>query len=100
VQQLANQAVETDTATRIEVGRLHRHLAESLRALEAADLTRAAAHERLRIAKDRYGTESILAEDLLSSQAKAAEADRQYYEALATFWTARADYERVVGEDP
>src|SRR5262249_17352878 len=47
VQQLANQAVETDTATRIEVGRLHRHLAESLRALEAADLTRAAAHERL-----------------------------------------------------
>ncbi len=100
LQQASHAALETEAATRVEVARLFRSLAEALRRLEAAELSLAASRERLRMARDRFSAETILAEDLLRAQAEAAERNRQYQEALAAFWTTRADYERMVGEDP
>jgi outer membrane protein TolC len=100
LQQASNAARETEAATRVEVGRLFRSLSEALRRLEAAELSLKASQERMRIAKDRFAAQTILADELLRAQAEAAESNRQYQEALAAFWTTRADWERTVGEDP
>jgi outer membrane protein TolC len=92
-------SAETETSTLVEVGRLHRQLAQALRSAEAAELERAAMRERLRIARDHFEAGAIPAADLLQAEARMADADRRYQESVATFWTARADYERAVGED-
>ncbi len=90
---------ERESATLLDVGEQFRRVQESSKSLTASELNRAARRERLRIAKDRYEQQAIIAEDLLRAQAELAEADRQYVRDLAAFWTARADLERAVGED-
>lgn len=99
-QQAALAVTETEQSTLVEVGRLHRKVAETLRSYEAAELNRQATRERLRVDKDRFEAEKISASDLMRSQSQLADADRQFADAVAAFWTARADLERAVGEDP
>ncbi|HEU5249664.1 MAG TPA: TolC family protein, partial [Thermoanaerobaculia bacterium] len=90
---------ETESSIALDVGAQFRRLEQSRRELEASELERAARRERLRIAKDQYRAEMVTAEQLLRAQSDLADADRQYVQALATFWSARADLERAVGEE-
>jgi outer membrane protein len=92
-------AAERENSIAAEVGARFRRLDTSRRELAAAELERAARRERLRIAKDRYRAELLTADSLLRAQADLADADRQYTQALSTFWSARADLERAVGEE-
>lgn len=93
-------AADRDASVEVDVAKKYRSLEESRRKLAAADLLRAARRDRLRISGDRYAQQAIRAEDLLRSQADLAEAEKQYVAALAGYWSARADYDRAVGEDP
>ena len=90
---------ETESAIAVDVGTQFRRFDVSRRELEASELERAARRERLRIAKEQYRVEKVTAEQLLRAQSDLAEADRQYVQALSTFWSARADLERAVGEE-
>jgi outer membrane protein TolC len=36
----------------------------------------------------------------LQAQSSLAEADRQYKQALLSFWTAKADFEKAIGANP
>jgi outer membrane protein TolC len=92
-------AVRTENATLLDVGDKYRKVEESRGSLDAATLNRSARRERLRVAQQRYGQEVILADELLRTQSDFADAERQYLQALAAFWTARADLDRAVGED-
>jgi outer membrane protein TolC len=89
---------ETESSIALDVGTQFRRVEQSRRELAAAELERAARRERLRISKDQYRAEIVTAEQLLRAQSDLADADRQYVQALSTFWSARADLERAVGE--
>ncbi len=91
--------VDRESSTLLDVGEQFRRVEESRKSLSASELNRSARRDRLRIARDRYEQQAIIAEDLLRAQADLAEADRQYVRDLAGFWSARADLERAVGED-
>jgi outer membrane protein len=73
------------------------HEAES--ALKLAGLTRDTAVERLRVVTDQYAVEAILLKDVLEAQTALARATSEYQQAIAAFWTARADLEEAVGDD-
>jgi outer membrane protein TolC len=90
---------ETESSIALDVGTQFRRVEQSRRELAAAELERAARRERLRISKDQYRAEIVTAEQLLRAQSDLADADRQYVQALSTFWSARADLERAVGEE-
>lgn len=90
---------ETESAISVDVGTQFRRLEQSRRELAASELERAARRERLRISKDQFRAEMVTAEQLLRAQSDLADADRQYVQALSTFWSARADLERAVGEE-
>src|SRR5262249_20126604 len=92
-------AAQRESTTLLDVGEQYRNLEQGRKTVAAAELNRAARRERLRVSKDRYEQEVIIAEELLRGQSELAEAERQYIQALAAFWTARADLERAVGED-
>ena len=55
--------------------------------------------EKLRVMMNQYKQKAALLADLLQQQAQVAQADNQYQQALAGFWTAKADFDHAVGRD-
>jgi outer membrane protein TolC len=76
-----------------------RKLTEARMLLDAQTDEREAAQVKLREVTDRYTQESALLSDLLQQQASVSQADAQYQQALAGFWTARAEFEKAIGAD-
>jgi outer membrane protein len=67
--------------------------------LAVAESLRYAEQETLRNQTDAYAQQAILLSVLLQQQASLATAEDQYRQALLAFWTARADFERALGEE-
>jgi len=53
----------------------------------------------LRVSTGRYKFQAVLLSDVLQSQALLAEATHEYQRALLGFWTAKAEFEKALGED-
>ena len=77
-----------------------RRLGEARELLRVDGLARETAAERLRVATERYRTESSLLRDVLEAQTVLARATQEYQQALGAFWTARADFEQAIGDQP
>jgi outer membrane protein TolC len=67
-------------------------------ALRVSQLHQEAAREKLRVATNKYAQEAVLYKDVLQTQAGLADASNRYQQALLAFWTARADFEKAIGE--
>jgi outer membrane protein TolC len=83
----------------LDVDSQFRKLRQTRARIAVAETTRDAEQERLRNQTDAYSQQSILLSDLLKQQASLAGAEDQYRQALLAFWTARADFERALGEE-
>ncbi len=83
----------------LDVDSQFRRLREARAQLAVVESARDAEQERLRNQTDAYSQEAILLSDLLQQQASFATAEDQYRQALLAFWTARADFERALGEE-
>jgi outer membrane protein TolC len=98
-----NQAVLTEEDARdqvlLEVDSQFRKLREARAQLAVAETARDAEQERLRNQTNAYSQQAILLSELLKQQASLATAEDQYRQALLGFWTARADFERALGEE-
>ena len=76
-----------------------RKLQQSGQAVRVAKLEESSAKENLRVSTGRYKFQAVLLSDVLQSQALLAEAAHDYQRALLAFWTAKAEFEKAVGED-
>jgi outer membrane protein TolC len=65
--------------------------------LDAHTEQRGAEQAKLREVTDRYNQNAALLADLMQQQAAVSEAESQYQQALAGFWTARANFEKAIG---
>ena len=65
--------------------------------LDAQTDAREAEQVRLREVTNRYAQKSALLPDLLQQQAAVSQADAHYQQALAGFWTSRAEFEKAIG---
>lgn len=74
-----------------------RKLGEARMLLDAQTDAREAEQAKLREVTDRYAQKSALLPDLLQQQAAVSQADAQYQQALAGFWTVRAEFEKAIG---
>lgn len=83
----------------LEVDSQFRKLREARAQLAVAEIARDAEQEKLRNQTDAYSQQAILLSDLLQQQASLATAEDQYRQALLAFWTARAEFERALGEE-
>ena len=91
---------ETQDKVLIEVGDQFRKLRRSRQLLVTAELAQQTARENVRVLNARYAAQESLFKDVLQAQSSLAEADHQYQQALLSFWTAKADFERAVGTNP
>ena len=83
----------------IDVGDKLRKLQQSGQLLRVAKLAQVSAEENLRVSTGRYKYQAVMLSDVLQSQASLAEATHEYQRALLAFWTARAEFEKALGEE-
>lgn len=74
-----------------------RKLRQARMLLDAETDTREAEQAKLREVTDRYAEQWALLSDLLQQQAAVSQAGTQYQQALAGFWTSRAEFEKAIG---
>jgi outer membrane protein TolC len=90
---------ETETQVLMEVNAKFRKLEESRAALQVCQLEQDTEQEKLRVLSNRYTVKAALLSDVLQTQAELAQANHQYRDALASFWTAKAEFEKALGEE-
>jgi outer membrane protein len=74
---------------------------DELRAqVRIAALSQDVARERLRVKTEQVKLSATLPADVLQVQSQLAESSTRYQQALLEFWTARAELDQTLGEDP
>jgi outer membrane protein TolC len=91
---------EAHAQVTLDVNAKVRKVREAQGALQVAELKRETEAERLRVATDKYRVESALLKDVLEAQTAVARATQEYQQALGAFWTARADLDEAIGDQP
>jgi outer membrane protein TolC len=97
--QARNSAEETRAQIAVEVGAKYRKWQEAALLLTAVRTGHEAAVEQFRVTTNRYKEQAALIRDLLQAEARSTEADFQYQQALAGFWSALADLRRAMGDE-
>jgi outer membrane protein TolC len=83
----------------LDVDSQFRKLSEARVQLAVAESARGSEQERLRNQTDAYAQQAILLSALLQQQASLANTEDEYRQALLAFWTARADFDKALGEE-
>ncbi len=98
-QQAANGAEEVETQVLMEVNARFRRLQEARASLRVIQLDQETEREKLRVLSNRYTEKAALLSDVLETEVSLAQANHQYREALTGFWTAKAEFEKALGEE-
>ena len=83
----------------INVGDSFRSLQEARTAVVVAEAKQKASREKLREVTLQYREKTTLLRDVLQQQAAVDSADSDYANAVAEFWSARASFQKAVGEE-
>ena len=92
-------AEDTREQILLEVNSNFRHLREARSHLAVAEAIRDAEAEKMRNQREAYSQQSILLSDLLKQQSSLADAESQYRQAVLAYWSARADFQKTLGEE-
>jgi len=98
VAQADNTLQETESQVLMEVNARFRTLQESCQLIRIAKLSQTTARANVQIAAYKYRLDAVLLKDVLQAQTTLANADYDYQKALLSFWTAKADFEKAIGE--
>jgi outer membrane protein TolC len=83
----------------LEVDSNFRRLREARAHLAVTEALRDAETEKMRNQKEAYSQQSVLLSDLLKQQSSLADAEGQYHQAVLAYWSARADFQKTLGEE-
>jgi outer membrane protein len=83
----------------LDVHNRFRKLLEARALLDTQAAAQEAEREKLRVMMNRYQQKTALLADLLQQQASLAQADNQYQQSLAAFWSAKAAFDHALGRD-
>jgi outer membrane protein TolC len=90
---------DTKSLILIDINDKYRQLRYRGAELRVARLAQESALENLRVVKNKYSAQVVLVKDVLQAQAGLEESNTEYQQALTSFWNARADFDRAIGED-
>ena len=97
--QAQTQLHDAQARVLMDVNTRFRKLEESRVLISVAQAERDAAQQRLREVTNKYEQQSVLLSDVLHQQASAAGASDDYQQALLSFWSAKSEFEKSLGED-
>lgn len=99
-QQAGHGVEDAESLVLLDVNSRFRKLQEMRASLRVSQLGQETEREKLRVVSSRYAERAALLHEVLQAQTALTEAHQQYSRSLAHFWTARADFEKALGEDP
>ncbi len=99
VNQTENSLREAENMVLMEVNAKFRRLKELAENLRIIQMTQKTVQANLKIALNRYEQQTILYKDVLQVQTALMQANTNYQNALLSFWTAKADFEKAMGEE-
>lgn len=99
VEQSKLNLTQTKANVLVDVNKEFRALQEARMAVDVASAQQDAANMKLREVTDKYGQKTALLRDVLQQQASVSKANSDYNEAIATYWTAKANFDKAIGED-
>ncbi len=98
-QQVGLSIEDTREQILLDVNSNFRHLREARSHLAVTEAIRDAETEKMRNQKEAYSQQSILLSDLLKQQSSLADAESQYHQAVLAYWSARAEFQKALGEE-
>jgi len=99
IEQSKNSVNDAEAQVLVEVAAKFRKLAESRALLAAAKLQLEAEREKLRVLMNEYEQKVALSKDVLQQRSSVESATSQNSQALLSFWAAKADFEKSLGEE-
>ena len=99
IEQAKKGSEEAENLILIDVGDKFRKLQQTRQALVVAQLSQETTRETLRVTTNKYKLTAAMLSDVLQSQASLAEANHQFQQALLGYWTAKAEFEKSMGEE-
>ena len=99
VTQADNSLLDTQSQVVMEVNSRFRQMQESRQMLTVAKLAQTQARANVQLITYKYRLDAVLLKDVLQAQTVLANSDFDYQKALLAFWTAKADFEKAIGED-
>jgi outer membrane protein len=99
INQAANDLKEIESQVAMEVNNRFRKVQEASQLLKVSRLAQMAARATVQMVTYKYRLDAVLLKDVLQAQTILANSDYEYQKALLSFWTAKADFEKAIGED-
>jgi outer membrane protein len=99
VDQARNSLQDTESQVLMEVNDRYRHLQEACQLIRIARLSQDQAQASVQLVAYKYRLDAVLLKDVLQAQTSLADANYEYQKALLTFWSAKADFEKALGEN-
>jgi outer membrane protein TolC len=99
IDQSRYQLQQVQSQVMLDVNNRFRTLRESRALLEVAQASLEAAKQKLSEVTDKFSKEAVLLREVLQQQAAVASANDNYQQALLSFWSARADFQKALGEE-
>ena len=91
----------SDTEARVmsDVAHQYRRIVEARKAVELAQALQSSSAEALRVARNRYVQREAVLSEVAGIQARLADANHRYTQALMDLATAQANFEKALGRD-
>lgn len=99
ITQANNSLLDTESQVLMEVNARYRQMQETRQMLKVAKLAQTQARANVQLVTYKYRLDAVLLKDVLQAQTVLANSDYDYQKALLAFWTAKADFEKAIGED-
>jgi outer membrane protein TolC len=99
IEQSQLSLTETQSQVVIDLDTRFRKLREARAGLKVAQIGQEAEKQRLQVVMEQYKQKTALLSTLQTEQASMSQAVSQYQQALSTFWSARSEFEKSLGED-
>ncbi|HVM93989.1 MAG TPA: TolC family protein [Terriglobales bacterium] len=99
IEQSELNLTETQSQVAVDLGSHFRKLREARANVKVAQFAQQAEKEKLQVTLEQYKQKATLLTNALSEQATMTQANATYLQALSSFWTARSDFEKALGED-
>jgi len=99
VEQADNTMLDAENQVVMDVSNQFRRMQEACQLLRIARMSQETARANVKVAAHKYAVRAVLLKDVLQAQTAVASADNEYQKTLLSFWTAKADFEKALGED-
>lgn len=90
---------QTQTNVLLDVNKNFRALQEARMAVDVAGAQQKASKQKLAEVTQKFGQKTALLRDVLQQQAAVEKSNSDYNQAIASFWTAKANFQKALGED-